>query len=329
MAFRNVLDNPGKDAIPAARALYDVLWRPIASDITRLGAVNVMLSLDGPVRYIPMGALHDGKDWLAARYNLSLFMPAALGKITQRPNPVWNVFTAGVSKSRRVDDGFGTQVDFSPLPGVSRELSRIGSVMRTGSATCLDDSFTLDAFKLGLLSQPRVVHLASHFQFNPGSESKSFLLTGKGDVLRVSDTRVLTPVAFRSVELLTLSACKTGMSTEKADGSEVEGISGILQRKGAAAVLSTLWPVADESTEAFMSSFYALRAKSPGVSKVQCLRQIQVAMMQGQLAPGKANVTVIRKAATRSTAKVTIQSSQRSWSHPYYWAPFILQGNWM
>ncbi len=329
MAFRNVLDNPGKDATPAARALYDVLWRPIAADITRLGAVNVMLSLDGPVRYIPIGALHDGKDWLAARYNLSLFMPAALGKITQRPNPVWNVFTAGVSKSRRVDDGFGTQVDFSPLPGVSRELIRIGHVMRTGSAPCMDDSFTLDAFKLGLLSQPRVVHLASHFQFNPGSESKSFLLTGKGDVLRVSDTRVLTPVAFRSVELLTLSACQTGMSTEKADGSEVEGISGILQRKGAAAVLSTLWPVADESTEAFMSSFYALRAKSPGVSKVQCLRQIQVAMIQGQLAPGMANKAASRAGTTRSTAKVSTQSSQRSWSHPYYWAPFILQGNWM
>ena len=329
MAFRSVLDNPAKDAVPAARALYDVLWKPIAADIARLGAVNVMLSLDGPVRYIPMGALHDGKDWLASRYNLSLFMPAALGKIAQKPSPVWNVFTAGVSKSRSVDDGFGTQVDFSPLPGVSREVSRIGTVMRSGGAPCLDDSFTLDAFKLGLLSQPRVVHLASHFQFNPGSESKSFLLTGKGDVLRVSDTRVLTPVAFRSVELLTLSACQTGMSTEKADGSEVEGISGILQRKGAAAVLSTLWPVADESTEAFMSSFYALRSKSPGVTKVQCLRQIQVAMIQGQLAPGTGNKAASRAGATRSTAKVATQSNQRTWSHPYYWAPFILQGNWM
>ena len=329
MAFRSVLDNPAKDAVPAARALYDVLWKPIAADIARLGAVNVMLSLDGPVRYIPMGALHDGKDWLASRYNLSLFMPAALGKIAQKPSPIWNVFTAGVSKSRSVDDGFGTQVDFSPLPGVSREVNRIGSVMRSGGAPCLDDSFTLDAFKLGLLSQPRVVHLASHFQFNPGSESKSFLLTGKGDVLRVSDTRVLTPVAFRSVELLTLSACQTGMSTEKADGSEVEGISGILQRKGAAAVLSTLWPVADESTEAFMSSFYALRSKSPGVTKVQCLRQIQVAMIQGQLAPGTGNKAASRAGATRSTAKVATQSNQRTWSHPYYWAPFILQGNWM
>ena len=329
MAFRSVLDNPAKVAVPAARALYDVLWKPIAADIARLGAVNVMLSLDGPVRYIPMGALHDGKDWLASRYNLSLFMPAALGKIAQKPSPVWNVFTAGVSKSRSVDDGFGTQVDFSPLPGVSREVSRIGSVMRSGGAPCLDDSFTLDAFKLGLLSQPRVVHLASHFQFNPGSESKSFLLTGKGDVLRVSDTRVLTPVAFRSVELLTLSACQTGMSTEKADGSEVEGISGILQRKGAAAVLSTLWPVADESTEAFMSSFYALRSKSPGVTKVQCLRQIQVAMIQGQLAPGTGNKAASRAGATRSTAKVATQSKQRTWSHPYYWAPFVLQGNWM
>ena len=329
MAFRSVLDNSAKDAVPAARALYDVLWKPIAADIARLGAVNVMLSLDGPVRYIPMGALHDGKDWLASKYNLSLFMPAALGKIAQKPSPVWNVFTAGVSKSRSVDDGFGTQVDFSPLPGVSREVNRIGSVMRSGGAPCLDDSFTLDAFKLGLLSQPRVVHLASHFQFNPGSESKSFLLTGKGDVLRVSDTRVLTPVAFRSVELLTLSACQTGMSTEKADGSEVEGISGILQRKGAAAVLSTLWPVADESTEAFMSSFYALRSKSPGVTKVQCLRQIQVAMIQGQLAPGTGNKAASRAGATRSTAKVATQSKQRTWSHPYYWAPFILQGNWM
>ena len=158
---------------------------------------------------------------------------------------------------------------------------------------------------------------------------KTVDLNGTTNVLRVSDTRVLTPVAFRSVELLTLSACQTGMSTEKADGSEVEGISSILQRKGAAAVLSTLWPVADESTEAFMSSFYALRSKSPSVTKVQCLRQIQVAMIQGQLAPGTGNKAASRSGATRSTVKVATQSNQRTWSHPYYWAPFILQGNWM
>lgn len=62
-------------------------------------------------------------------------------------------------------------------------------------------------------------------------------------------------------------------------------------------------PVADESTEAFMSSFYALRVKSPGVSKVQCLRQIQVARMQVQLAPGTGNKATSRAGATRSTAK--------------------------
>lgn len=115
------------------------------------------------------------------------------------------------------------------------------------------------------------------------------------------------------------------MTSETADGREVESIATVFQRKGASAVLSTLWPVADASTAAFMGTFYTLRAQDPRRTKTWCLREAQVRMIRGEVAPLGAPKPV----ATRGTTsiKVSTKGLRKDWSHPYHWAPFILQGN--
>jgi CHAT domain-containing protein len=325
LAFREVLTDPSKDPLPASWALYDLLWKPVSEDLRRLKVGHVMLSLDGPVRYIPLGALHDGSGYLAERLRLSLFSPTERDRITQRPSNRWDVLFAGVSNGRTVDDGLGSQVSFSNLPGVRDEARRVRAVLAGGPPTVLDGGFDLQSLRTGLLARPKVVHLASHFLLRSGSESESFLLTGKGDVLRISDSQTLSTSLFRSVELLTLSACQTGMTSETADGREVESIATVFQRKGASAVLSTLWPVADASTAAFMGTFYTLRAQDPRRTKAWCLREAQVRMIRGEVAPPGAPKPV----ATRGTTsiKVSAKGLRKDWSHPYHWAPFILQGN--
>ena len=325
LAFREVLTDPSKDPVPAARLLYDILWKPVAQDIAKLKIRDVLLSLDGPVRYIPLGALHDGNAYLAERLRLSLFSPTERDRITQRPSNRWDVLFAGMSTSRTVDDGLGSTVSFTNLPGVRDEARRVRTVLAGGPPTFLDAGFDLQSLRTGLLARPKVVHLASHFLLRSGSESESFLLTGKGDVLRISDSQTLSPSLFRSVELLTLSACQTGMTSETADGREVESIATVFQRKGASAVLSTLWPVADASTAAFMGTFYSLRAQDPRRTKAWCLREAQLRMIRGEVAPPGAPKPV----ATRGTTsiKVSTKGLRKDWSHPYHWAPFILQGN--
>jgi CHAT domain-containing protein len=325
LAFREVLTDPSKDPVPVARLLYDILWKPVAQDIAKLKIRDVLLSLDGPVRYIPLGSLYDGSGYLAERVRLSLFSPTERDRITQRPSNRWDVLFAGVSNSRTIDDGLGSQVSFSNLPAVRDEARRVRAVLAGGPPPVLDGGFDLQSLRSGLLARPKVVHLASHFLLRSGSESESFLLTGKGDVLRISDSQTLSPSLFRSVELLTLSACQTGMTSETADGREVESIATVFQRKGASAVLSTLWPVADASTAAFMGTFYTLRSQDPRRTKAWCLREAQLRMIRGDVAPPGAP----KPGKTRSVTPVKVVSRglRKDWSHPYHWAPFILQGN--
>ena len=324
-ALRDALLDPTSDPIPSAKALHTVLWAPIESELKRLGVKHVLLSLTGTARYVPFGALHNGTQYVAQGWGLSLYSPTVLEHIGDRTAKQWSVLAAGNSTERTVDDGIGSKLRFTSLPGVRAELSRVRQSVGAGPAPILDNEFTLATLKDGLAKQPSVVHLASHFQFDPRAESLSFLLTGQGEVLRASDTTVLTKDAFKGVDLLTLSACQTGTFSETADGMEVEGIASLMQRKGAGAVMSTLWPVADASTAAFMGTFYTLRSQDPRRTKAWCLREAQLRMIRGEVAPPGAPKVV----ATRGTTsiKVSAKGLRKDWSHPYHWAPFILQGN--
>jgi hypothetical protein len=116
----------------------------------------------------------------------------------------------------------------------------------------------------------------------------------------------LIPNLFANVELLTLSACNTAMRGMKADGREVESLGVMAQRKGAKAVIATLWPVADESTRQLMQEFYRLHATHPDLSKAEALQRAQVALL------GRAHDS----------------QNFSQFSHPYFWAPFVLIGNW-
>jgi CHAT domain-containing protein len=71
------------------------------------------------------------------------------------------------------------------------------------------------------------------------------------------------------------------------------------QRQGAKAVLAGLWPVSDSSTRLLMQNFYRIRNGNVRHSKAEALRRAQLSLMNGG-----------------------------QYAHPFYWAPFILIGNW-
>jgi CHAT domain-containing protein len=113
------------------------------------------------------------------------------------------------------------------------------------------------------------------------------------------------------------------MSGDAANGREVDGLGMTAQYKGAKAVISSLWSVNDASTGQLMSDFYKRWASGAGsVSKVEALRQAQLDLLQGKIngngsASGR-GFEVVESAAP----------AQAGFAHPYYWAPFVLMGNW-
>jgi CHAT domain-containing protein len=185
------------------------------------------------------------------------------------------------------------------------------------------------------------VHIASHFDLRAGDESNSFLLLGgttpQGQHLTLTEIEN-DEYDFHGTDLLTLSACDTAMGGAGDDGDEVDGLGMLAQLKGASAVVASLWSVDDESTGRLMEEFYRRWTANPGTtSKAEALRQAQLMMLRGELGTGDttAGASAASKSspAQKSTARgVRLNSSatpaSSQYSHPYYWAPFILIGNW-
>ena len=134
-----------------------------------------------------------------------------------------------------------------------------------------------------------------------------------------------SPVAFHGTRLLTLSACSTGKDYTSSNGLEMDSLGMVAQQKEAEAVLATLWDVNDASTSRLMSDFYDRWVKHPAEGKGEALRQAQLGLRpRNRCVPG----------AATDRGLVTVEKSPSAahptdYSHPYYWAPFVLIGNYL
>ena len=225
------------DPRPLAHELYDLLVAPVAADLRAVHAQTLLWALDGVLRYLPLAALYDGEHYLVERYGLVLFTPASQPRWKDAPQPHWRALGLGVSKA---------YPPFAALPGVVGELRGIIRDSAQGATEGvlpgtieLDEAFTHPALLAALRQGYPVVHIASHFQLEPGDETASFVLLGDGSRLSLAEITTW-PTLFAGVDLLTLSACNTAIGGTEADGKEVEGLGVLAQRQGAKAVVATL-----------------------------------------------------------------------------------------
>jgi len=223
-------------------------------------------------------------------------------------------------------------VKFQALPNVPDELNGIiksdsppAQGVLSGTVK-LDADFTMDGFRAELRKHYSIVHVASHFDFEPGTYQHSFLLLGDGARLTLDQFRNM-PQVLQGVELLTLSACDTAVGGDDGDGQEVEGLAVLAQRQGAKAVIATLWAVADQSTALLMREFYLLHTSDPNITKAEALRQAQLALLTGKLR-GEASADRGVRPNRDGGANVFVKDPERPFAHPYFWAPFLLMGNW-
>lgn len=292
-----------------AKALYDRVFAPVDRELRRLGAHYVMLSLDARLRYVPFAALHDGEQWLVETYSFSHFR-----------QPQDYLRSAAGAAPNIAAFGSSTAIDgHEPLPGVAREL---GGIVRTDASDQegiltgierLDGAFTRDALAAGLASDFRMIHIASHFVLSIVESDASYLLLGDGGRLALQDFRLDGRFTFAHADLVTLSACQTAVAGRYGSGLEIDSLATIVQDAGAPAVIASLWSVADPSTADLMLGFYARRIDER-LPLSEALRRAQLDLIAGAHPAG---------APARSP-----DHSGAPYDHPYYWAPFIVMGNW-
>ncbi len=361
-AFREALQNPRIDPRPLGKELYDILVKPIENDLKGALAQTLVWSLDGTLRYIPLAALWDGEHYLAEKYRIVVVTSTTRESLKETVDPNWRVLGLGVTKESKVIEPFGkTLVSFDALPGVDKELHAIvnseDSKPREESGVLngkrlVDDEFTAVEMenrlgrREGEKRKYNVIHFATHFRLG-GDTATSFLLLGNNQAMTLEQVSDSTEMNFTDVELVTLSACNTGYGSVaerkieekekeqflKNNGREVDSLAAFIEGRGTKAVLATLWPVADESTQLLMAEFYRLRKENPNMTKAEAMQRAQVELLTGKVT--RLSDTKSKRAEIAGVSSQDVANQPRftpdpktPYAHPYYWAPFILIGNW-
>jgi len=303
-----------RDVSQLSRALYEVIVRRVDEFAEKHRVHRLALWLDGSLRYVPIAALHDGRRFLLDKYVIQIYTPAPQSSDAKMPlrQKEWQIRGLGVTQAMQ---------GFPALPAVADELCYVvrGPIegLNSSSAACsapstgngalngagfADAAFTEQRFK-ALLAGTRdfsVLHIGTHFRLRPGNALRSFLLLGDGSKLTL-DT--ISDFDFRAIDLVTLSACETGLGGARTDdGREVEGLSALVQRRGASRVIASLWPVEDTSTAQLMRTLYKSFSTTRG--------DAALGLQQAQRA--------VRLLSARNGT---------SYAHPYYWAGFLVSGS--
>ena len=339
-----LMNRQSPDVKEGARALDERVMRPVralAGDATQL-----LVSPDGELNLIPFEALVDEQGrYLVERYSFAYLTSGRdlLRLQTRRESKSPPVVVAdpafgepAVVASRadagRSDDAGGgarldySQVFFGPLPGVGDEVRALKNLLP--QATFLTKEQATEA-TVKRVSGPSILHIATHGFFLPNdppmgnrasAQSKDGTRLGKwvayaeNPMLRSGlalaganqgrsgdDDGVLTALEATTLDLwgtklVVLSACDTGVGEVK-NGDGVYGLRRALFLAGTESQLMSLWPVSDRSTRELMAEYYKGLVQNAG--RGEALRRVQLKMLRN-----------------------------KSRSHPYYWASFILAGEW-
>ncbi len=269
-----------------SKPLYDLLIRPLESELTARNIDTLIIAPDSVLHLIPFAALHDGHRFLIEKYAV-VTIPGISLTDTEPVRP---------EHSRVLLNGLSEGVQgFDPLPGVEHEFEELKKIMKNTSVF-LNETYTADnLFQEFRNHDYDIVFMATHGVFG-GTGGDSFLLTYNGRLTmnQMEDMIALGKQRDRQIGLLMLNACQTAISDERA----ALGLGGIALKAGAKSAVATLWSVCDESAFRMITEFYR-QICIPGMSKAKALQNAQ---------------------------KIFIAA--HPYSHPTYWSPFLLIGNW-
>ena len=311
----------------------------ITPALAELGTKRLVVIADGALQYVPFAALAvNGSRPLVIDHEI-VSLPSASSLAIQRQtlanrapapkgiavvaDPVFSAADARFKSSSQAKDvahaavsrasdtrilehlsgGPSTgQLVIRRLPFTRLEADQILAVAPAGSNfKAIDFRANRALATSGELSQYRYVHFATHGYLDPTRAGLSAIVLSMIDeqgnpqdgFLRAHDIYNLKLPA----ELVVLSACETGLGKE-VRGEGIEGLTRGFMYAGARRVVVSLWNVNDKATASLMQRLY-------------------LGMLRGNKTPA---------AALRAAQIEMLRSKQ--WQAPYYWAPFVMQGEW-
>lgn len=295
--FREACSQDGGDYRAVGQKLYLQLLQPAAAELA--GKTHLVIVPDPALPTLPFQALVDpaGKH-LAERCSLS-YAPSVtalaammdLRDARRKETATVPLFAAGRPQYTAYPD----------LPATEPEVRAIAALAGAG-ARVYTGAAASESRVRAEIGNARFVHLATHGLINEVAPMYSALALTKGPTDDgLLEARELLGMDLKA-EMVVLSACESGLG-QGVRGEAVLGLTWALFVAGAPTSVVSQWQVEDTSTGTLMQSFYSrfLRpAKgAPPVARVQALRLAQLQMLRD----GKHG-------------------------HPYYWAPFVLVGDW-
>jgi CHAT domain-containing protein len=273
------------------QSLYKLLLAPISKYLPDTG--NLIFVLDTYFQNLPISMLHDGEKYLIDSYNISV---ASSSQFYQnqafKPGQLRALVAAISEESPSFKDSL-VPPNLNPLPEVKAEIKNIRK-NTVSTSELLNHEFTSDRFRQKIANSPLpVIHVSTHAQFSSDPEQTFILAWDRPMNLWDLNVLLKRQNSQSSIDLLVLSACQTA----KGDRRSALGIAGLAAQSGARSTIATLWLVNSDSTVQLISKFY--EGLKNGLPKAEALRQAQLSLL-----------------------------SSPKYSHPYYWAAFVLVGAW-
>ncbi len=292
--------------------LYEILIQPIEGEIS--GKKNLVIVPHGMLHYLPFQALlsKEGK-YLIETFTIS-YLPSAsvlrYARLKDRRNRA-DLFAAG-----------NPATELTPLPAAEEEVREVSTLFEkrlvlTGrDATKVSVKEQSSRYDLLLLSTHGEMidsaPLRSNLRFTPSGGDDGRLTVGE-----IFDMEI-------KANLVTLSACETALVKGEAgdfpQGDDLVGLSRAFIHAGAPSVLASLWKVSDDSTVKLMKTFYQ---NMKGMPKAEALRKAQTDLMHSSV-----RFTVVRAGGGAIQPSQKLSEEVIECSHPFFWAPFILIGDW-
>ena len=283
--------------LPNLHEIYRWLIEPLEEELNSNQIETLVFVLNGKLQNVPMAALYDGKQYLLEKHSVVLAPSLQLLNTESIPKSKLKVLAAGLSQQVEIQGEI-----FPALDNVPQELEQIKAVFPR-SQQLLNNEFTAQKIEQQLQSGFPIVHLATHGVFSSDPE-QTFIITGDRNVITIDNLSTLLGNSRFRPELLVLSACNTATGDERA----VLGLAGVAVRSGSS-TLASLWSVEDVSTSKLMSQFYR-ELENPTINKAVALRQAQLSAIESL------------------RANPLLPELQQLPPHPYYWASYVLVGNW-
>jgi len=233
-------------------------------------AIAILYAPDGILRYVPLAAFYDGKQYLIEKYKVSNLIAYSLSDFSPRQKTQPNIL-AGAFGGKANELKFGQQ----GLPATIREVQTIANSFQN-SVTLTEENFSRKAIE-SKFKNHNILHLATHAEFNAGAPDNSFIIFGNGDKIRLNE---ITDWQIPNIDLIVLSACQTGIGA-LGSGVEILGFGYQTQKAGIKTAIASLWNVDDVGTQALMEAFYK-ELKKGDVSSTEALNRAQVTLIKSE-----------------------------------------------